>query len=125
MSQHVLDVPCETIYAFHIEVLERDADDRISVSFRLKTGISFDLQTFEPIVTLVFDVEESIDHAHVECLSESSRSGEEKHPGPSVVKNLPNHRGLVYIVAIRITNIFEILVSDGEALHAGILVWFG
>ena len=64
-------------------------------------------------------------NAHIECLSESSRSGEEKHPGPSVVKNLPNHRGLVYIVAIRITNIFEILVSDGEALHIGMLVLFG
>ena len=62
-------------------------------------------------------------NVHIECLSESSHSGEEKHPGPRVVKNLPNHRGLVYIVAIRITNNFEILVSDGEALHTG--YWSG
>ena len=85
----------------------------------LRMGV--DLQPVEPLVALVLQIEEGVDHGEVEGLPEASGSCEEEDLG-LVVDDIRDQFGLVYEIISPFADLPEIVHTAGNRQQPAFLL---
>lgn len=75
------------------------------------------LESIEPIVSFIFDIEKSIKHAQVKGFSETTRPGISEYSTIILIKNLSDKHTLVNEIFVRFTNGFKILYTYRKGFH--------